>query len=61
MRALIGQPEPQPGAVSVTFDHATITLHQPDGRCGSLDWDDIGSVTVAMTANDVSDDVSGCS
>lgn len=50
-------PDPHPGAVSVTCDHAAITLHQPDGRSGSMIWDDIGSVTVAITANDVSDDV----
>lgn len=50
-------PDPQPGAVSVTCDHTTITLYQPDGRSGTLDWDDIGSVTVAITANVVSDDV----
>ncbi len=55
-RSLVS-PEPHPGAVSVTCDHTTITLHQPDGRSGSLDWDDIGSVTVAITANEISDDV----
>ena len=41
----------------MTCDHTTITLHQPDGQSGSLAWDDIGSVTVAITANEVSDDV----
>jgi hypothetical protein len=50
-------PDPQPGAVSVTFDHSIITLHQPDGRSGSLKWDDIGSVTVAITAAEANDDV----
>lgn len=50
-------PDPQPGTTSVTFDHRTIRLHQPDGRAGSIDWDDLGSVTVAVTEGDVSDDV----
>ncbi len=50
-------PEPHPGAVSVTCDHAAITLHQPDGRSGAIAWEDIGSVTVAITANEASDDV----
>lgn len=50
-------PDPQPGAISVTFDHSAITLHQPDGRRGSLQWDNLGSVTVAVTAVEVSDDV----
>lgn len=50
-------PDPQAGAVSVTCDHTSITVHQADGRSGSLNWDDIGSVTVAITANEMSDDV----
>jgi hypothetical protein len=55
--SLAVSPDPHPDAVSVTCDHSAITLHQPDGRSGSILWDDIGSVTVAITANDVTDDV----
>lgn len=50
-------PDPQPGATSVTFDHRAVTLHQPDGRRGAIEWGDLGSVTVAVTEGDVSDDV----
>lgn len=50
--------EPMPlGTMSVTFDHAEITLHQPDGRRGAIGWDELGSVTVATTDCEVSDDV----
>lgn len=50
-------PDPQPGAISVTFDHDAITLHQPDGLRGAMAWDNLGSVTVAITAGEVNDDV----
>jgi hypothetical protein len=50
-------PDPVPGAMTVTFDHSTITLHQPDGRRGAILWDELGSVTVATTDCDISDDV----
>lgn len=51
-------PEAQSGAVSITFDHKSISLHQPDGRSGgAIDWDEIGSVTVVITAAEANDDV----
>lgn len=50
-------PEPVPGALSVTFDNRAITLHQPDGRTGAITWDELGSVTVATTDCEISDDV----
>ncbi len=43
--------------MTVTFDHQAVTLHQPDGRRGTITWDELGSVTVATTDCDVSDDV----
>lgn len=51
-------PEPQPGCVSVTFDSSAIRLYQPDGQSGTMSWDNLGSVTVAITGEvDCCDDV----
>lgn len=41
------RPGPTPGCTSVVFDHGKILLYQADGRCGSLDWSELGSVIVA--------------
>ena len=51
-------PPPRPGCTSVVFDTGKILLYQADGRCGSISWDDLGSVTVATTADsDIGADV----
>lgn len=40
---------PTPGQTSVVFDTGKILLYQADGQCGSMDWDDLGSVIVATS------------
>lgn len=45
-----GKP-PSPGSTAVAFDTGRILLYQSDGRCGSIKWDDLGSVTLATMAD----------